>query len=203
MDFIARMPGESHCIRFSSLLLCSCLWLILSGSWLILLKGDVLSLCLCLCLSFSFFLSLSVSLCLCLSVCLSPPSFSPSLLSTLCAPSSLTWSKFNIDRFYIALFSALEQTHRALITLFNIHRSGVLVALFGCYMAGATWNRCCIGALSVHTIQPCTSLQYHFTQSHIRRVYARLAVTCCRHFWQNDRELLLATAITQVERMPK
>ena len=28
--------------------------------------------------------------------------------------------------------------------------------LFGCYMAGATWNCCCLGTLCVYTTQPCT-----------------------------------------------
>ena len=32
-------------------------------------------------------------------------------------------------------------------------------------------------------------------QSHIRKVDACLAVTCHLHFWQNDRDLLRATAI--------
>ena len=57
-----------------------------------------------------------------------------------------------VDHFYIALFSTLEQTHCTYIAcdseqmtsfhsaffLSNIHHSGVLAALFGCYMAGAT-----------------------------------------------------------------
>ena len=34
-------------------------------------------------------------------------------------------------------------------------------------------------------------------QSHIRKVYACLAVTCHLHFWQNDRDLLRATVVTQ------
>ena len=36
----------------------------------------------------------------------------------------------------------------------------------------------------------------HFMQSHIRKVYVCLAVTCHLHFWQNDRDLLRATAVT-------
>ena len=55
-------------------------------------------------------------------------------------------------------------------------------------MAGATWNYCCLGTSSVDTIQPC-----HFMQSHIRKVYVCLAVTCHLHFRQNDRDLLHAT----------
>ena len=49
-----------------------------------------------------------------------------------------------------------------------------------------------ISARSVYTIQPC-----HFMQRHIRKVYACLAVTCHLHFWQNDRDLLRATAVTR------
>ena len=58
--------------------------------------------------------------------------------------------------------------------------------------------KCCrLGASSVHTIQPCTRLQCHFIQSHIGRVYVCLAVTCHLHFWQNDQDLLRATAVTR------
>ena len=37
----------------------------------------------------------------------------------------------------------------------------------------------------------------HLMQSHKRKVYACLAVTCHLHFWQNDRDLLRATAVTR------
>ena len=37
----------------------------------------------------------------------------------------------------------------------------------------------------------------HFMQSHIRKVYVCLAVTCHLHFWQNDRDLLHAAAVTR------
>ena len=72
-----------------------------------------------------------------------------------------------------------------------------MTALFGCCIAGATWNCCRRGASSVCTIQPCISLQRHFIQSHIGRVYVCLAVTCHLLFWQNDRDLLRATAVTR------
>ena len=52
-------------------------------------------------------------------------------------------------------------------------------------------------ARSVSTIQPCTSLQCHSLRSHIRRVHVCLVVTCHVHFWQNDRDLLRATAATR------
>ena len=42
-----------------------------------------------------------------------------------------------------------------------------------------------------HNHVPC-----HFMQSHISNVHACLAVTCCLHFWQNGRDLLLAAAVT-------
>ena len=37
----------------------------------------------------------------------------------------------------------------------------------------------------------------HFMQSHIRKVYACLAVTCHLCFWQDDRGLLRATVVTR------
>ena len=40
----------------------------------------------------------------------------------------------------------------------NIHQRGLLTVLFGCLVA-ATWNCCCLCALSVYTRQPCLSLQ--------------------------------------------
>ena len=64
-------------------------------------------------------------------------------------------------------------------------------------MAGAMWNCCHLGTSSVYTIQPCISLQCHFIQSHTGRVHMCLAVTYHLHFWQNDWDLLRATAVTQ------
>ena len=66
-------------------------------------------------------------------------------------------------------------------------------------MAGATRNCSRLGASPVYTIQPCSMLHApcHFMQSHIRKVYACLAVTCHLHFWQNDRDLLRATVVTR------
>ena len=49
---------------------------------------------------------------------------------------------------------------------------------------------------SVYTTQA-RIMSRHFTQSHIRRVYACLAVTCHLRFRQNDRDLLRATAVTR------
>ena len=66
-------------------------------------------------------------------------------------------------------------------------------------MVGAAWNCCHLAASSVYTVQPCTSLQCHFIWSRTgrRRVNVCLAVTCQLHVWQNDRDLLRATAVTR------
>ena len=42
-----------------------------------------------------------------------------------------------------------------------------------------------------------TNAEARFNKSHILKVYACLAVTCHLHFWQNDRDLLRATAVTR------
>ena len=90
---------------------------------------------------------------------------------------STSWGIFIIiiiHSFYIALFSALEQTHCAHVAcdsdwvtvssfffffffiarIINIHGSGVLITLFACCMAGATRNCCRLSASSVYTVQP-------------------------------------------------
>ena len=45
---------------------------------------------------------------------------------------------------------------------------------------------------TVYTHAPC-----HFMQSHICKVYARLAATCHLHFWQNLWDFLCATVVTR------
>ena len=46
-----------------------------------------------------------------------------------------------------------------------------------------------VSARSVYAIQPCTC--------HVRWVYARLAVTCHLHFWQNNWNLVHAAGVTR------
>ena len=106
---------------------------------------------------------------------------------------------------YIALFSALLSTHCARMWfcmsdllfiarfcfVLNIHRSGVLTAL-----AWLVPNE--TAAVSAQVL--CTPYNHapcHFMQSHIRKVYAYLAVTCHLCFWENDRDLLRGTAVTR------
>ena len=42
-----------------------------------------------------------------------------------------------------------------------------------------------------------TNAEARFNKSHIRKVYACLAVTCYLHFWQNDQDFLRATVLTR------
>ena len=105
------------------------------------------------------------------------------------------------DCLYSAILSSWADSLRSHVILhewlafysafLNIHRSGVLTAL--------TWlvpyETAAVSAQVLCT--PCNHAPCHFMQSHIRKVYACLAVTCHLHFWQNDRDLLLATAVTR------
>ena len=90
----------------------------------------------------------------------------------------------------VVLPSASEQTHGALVMCnlqwvtaalqwLNIQQSAVLIVLFGCYMAGATWNCCYPGACSVYTRQPCTSLQCQFIWITYVCIYLHKMCTCC------------------------
>ena len=105
---------------------------------------------------------------------------------------------------YIALFSALLSRLTALACgstwvtglvahfyfVLNIHRSGVLTVLVWLVPHETA-------AVSAQVL--CTPYNHapcHSKQSHIRMVYACLAVTCHLHFWQNDWDLLRATMVT-------
>ena len=102
---------------------------------------------------------------------------------------------------YSAILRSLEQTHCAacgstwvasfIARFLNIHRSGVLTAL--------AWlvphETAAVSAQVLCT--PYNHAPCHFMQSHIGKVYACLAVTCHLHFWQNDRDLVHATAVTR------
>ena len=105
-------------------------------------------------------------------------------------------------RLYSAILRSLEQTHCARMLFYmsdwlsiarflNIHRSGVLTALAWLVPHETA-------AVSAQVLcKPRNHAPCHFMQSHIRKVYACLAVTCHLHFWQNDRDLLRATAVTR------
>ena len=101
---------------------------------------------------------------------------------------------------YIALFSALEQTHCARMWFYM---SEFFIARF-CISTEVVylqrWHGWCHMKLLPSRHVLCTSYNHapcHFMQSHIRKVHARLAVTCHLHFWQNDQGLLHATAVTR------
>ena len=63
-----------------------------------------------------------------------------------------------------------------------------------------SWHGLCHKKLLPSRRVLCTPYNHapcHFMQSHIHKVYACLAVTCHLRFWQNDRGLLRATAVTR------
>ena len=106
----------------------------------------------------------------------------------------LHWSSLIDDHLYSAILHSLEQTHcvhlwfymsdKLFIARFlNIHRSGILTVL--------AWlvphETAAISAQVLCT--PYNHAPCHFMQSHMRKVYACLAVTRHLHVWQNDRDL--------------
>ena len=76
------------------------------------------------------------------------------------------------------------------VFIFNIHRSGVLTAL-----AWLVPHETAV--ISARSVYPNNHAPCHFMQSHIRKVFSCLAVTCHQHFQQNDQDLLHATAVTR------
>ena len=92
------------------------------------------------------------------------------------------------------VWSTISTCHRSVSVGERERGSSVLTVLFGCYIAGATRNCCHPGACFVYSTQPCT-ISHHFMQSHRCRVHVCLAVCCHLHFWQNDQDLLYATAM--------
>ena len=123
------------------------------------------------------------------------------------------------DRFYILLFSALEQTHCAFaacafklgtsfsLCILNIHWSGVLkhclivTWLVPHETAAISPQVLCTPYkhAPVYSVTSCTAtcLQCHFMQSHAGRVHACLAVRLL-HFWQNEWDLLVLCTTTVV-----
>ena len=111
----------------------------------------------------------------------------------------------------MALFSALKQTHctrmwfdRVTSCLWCVFEYPPKWCTYSAGMAGATWNCCHLGAFYVHHTTMhhgilCTPYNHapcHIMQSRICKVYACLAVTCHLRFWQSDRGLLHAAAVT-------
>ena len=102
------------------------------------------------------------------------------------------------NRLNVLLWMVILNEQLALHSIFlNIHKSDVVTVLFGCYMASAMWNCCCLSACSLYTIQPCNILQCHFMQNHKHWVHAHFAVTSHLPTWQNDWDLLHDAVVTQ------
>ena len=127
--------------------------------------------------------------------------FTQTSVSCLCGRTTLKIHIYINDRFYIALFSALEQTHCACMWFYMSDK--VFTARFWIFTEVVylqRWHGWCHMKLLPSWRVLCTPYSHapcHFMQSHIRKVYACLAVTCHLHFWQNDRDLLRATAVTR------
>ena len=108
-----------------------------------------------------------------------------------------------VDRFYIVLFSAFEQTHCARMWFYMSDQ--LFMARFSLKISTEVvylqrWHGWCHMKLLPSRHVLCTPYNHapcHFMQSHIRKVHTCLAVTCHLHFWQNDRDLLRATAVTR------
>ena len=73
----------------------------------------------------------------------------------------------------------------------NIHQSGVLTVLAWLVPHETA------AILAQVLCTPYNHAARHFVQSHIRTVYVCLAVTCHVHFWQDDWDLVCATAVTR------
>ena len=73
----------------------------------------------------------------------------------------------------------------------NIHQSGVLKRWHGwCHMKlQPSRRKFCVHHTTMHHVTSCKATYV--------TVCVCLAVTCHLHFWQNDRDLLLATAVTR------
>ena len=125
---------------------------------------------------------------------------------------ALGWSaegpRFDIYIYWSLLYSAIlrswADSRRSHVILhewiasysafLKIHRSGVLTALAWMVPQESAARE------SQSRRVLCTPYNHalcHFMQSHIRKVYACLAVNCHLRFWQNDRGLLRATAVTR------
>ena len=98
---------------------------------------------------------------------------------------------FVADRFYITLFSALEQIHCSRVWFYMSDQ--VFIARFWIstevvYLQ--RWHGWCHMKLLPFRRALCTPYDHalcHIMQSHIHKV----------HFWQNDRDLFCATAVTR------
>ena len=106
-----------------------------------------------------------------------------------------------VDRFYIALFSALEQNSCARMWFYT----SIAFLQLGFWISTKVvhlqrWHGWCHMELLPSRRKFCVPhnnhAPSHFMQNHIRKVHACLPVTCHLHFWQNDRYLLRATAVT-------
>ena len=106
------------------------------------------------------------------------------------------------DCFYIALFSALEQTHCTLVAcdsrwmtvaFYSTFELSTQVVYLQCYLVFHGW--CHVKLLLPQQVL-CSP--YSVISCKTRHACLAVSVTSHLHFWQNDRGLLQATVITRV-----
>ena len=99
------------------------------------------------------------------------------MIALLSRLTTLACDSTRVTRFYIAFFEYLPKWCTSALARLVPQENAAVSAQVLC--------------------TPYNHASCHFMQSHIRKVYGCLAVTCQLHFWQNDRDLLRATAVTQ------
>ena len=106
----------------------------------------------------------------------------PRETAAVSARSVYTLSRHFVQRYIRKVYACLAVSARSVYTLSRHFVQRYIRKVYACLA---------VSARSVYT------LSRHFVQRYIRKVYACLAVTCHLYLWQNDRNLLRATAVTR------
>ena len=113
------------------------------------------------------------------------------------------------DHLYSAIPCSLEQTHCARMRFYMSNELGFFIAHFWISTKVVYLQRWWLvphetaAVLAQVLCTPYNNAPCHFMQSHMRKVYACLAITCHLHFWRNDRSFTCYCGNTGVERIPK
>ena len=119
------------------------------------------------------------------------------------ALSVLRWLMLLIALHMALIVSALDQTH--CVRVWFCMSDQLFIARFWISTDMVYLQRCLLHGWCHVKLLPsrcvlCTPYNHapcHYMQSHMRKVHACLAVICHLHFWQNDWDLLRATAVTR------
>ena len=103
-----------------------------------------------------------------------------------------------VDRFYIALLSALKETHCTLVACNSKQVTAAFYGAFWTSMKVVYLKHCLVLTwLMSHETANILAPSVHYTTMHHVRMHAQLAVTCHQHFWLNDKDLLCCTDFVQ------